>query len=222
MNKFKVGDPVKIRKGITNEDMGTNYPRLDLDKVYHISAVEGTWYHLKETHPGYCFCTDWLEPAPVTPPVDEPKEKAKAKYKVGEKGLGIDRVLFNKPATIVFWADGTKTVVKCRKGDKWDAEKGLAMACAKKLLGNENGYHKEIAKYAKTANKDESVLMDTEKLRNFVLKTCLSFVGCTDCPCHISNGGRCFIIATADREQLSMMYRQFLYSGKLRKEENNA
>ena len=126
MNKFKVGDPVKIRKGITNEDMGTNYPCLDLDKVYHISAVEGTGYHyhLKETHPGYCFCTDWLEPA-----------------------HGIERVLFNKPATIVFWADGTKTVVKCRKGDKWDAEKGLAMACAKKLLGNDDGYHQTLAKH---------------------------------------------------------------------------
>ena len=59
----------------------------------------------------------------------------------------IKDVKFSGPATIVFWTDGTKTVVKCRKGDKFDPEKGIAMACAKKLLGNEDGYHKEIAKY---------------------------------------------------------------------------
>lgn len=69
------------------------------------------------------------------------------KLEVRVKPLGIERVLFNEPATIVFWTDGTKTVVKCRKGDKWDAEKGLAMACAKKLLGNDDGYHKALAKH---------------------------------------------------------------------------
>ena len=31
--------------------------------------------------------------------------------------LEIKRVVFNDPATIVFWKDGTKTVVKCSKGD---------------------------------------------------------------------------------------------------------
>lgn len=31
----------------------------------------------------------------------------------------IKNVIFNDPATIVFWKDGTKTVVKCQK-DKGD------------------------------------------------------------------------------------------------------
>lgn len=49
--------------------------------------------------------------------------------------LEIKKVIFNNPATIVFWADGTKTVVKAKNED-FDPEKGLAMAIAKKALGN--------------------------------------------------------------------------------------
>lgn len=59
----------------------------------------------------------------------------------------IKKVIFNEPATIVFWGDGTKTVVKCSKDDEFDPEKGLAMAIAKKFFGNENGYSKNIKKW---------------------------------------------------------------------------
>lgn len=56
------------------------------------------------------------------------------------KSLTITNVIFNPPATIVFWSDKTKTVVKCDYSmEPYDPEKGLAMAFAKKLLG-ENKY----------------------------------------------------------------------------------
>lgn len=51
----------------------------------------------------------------------------------------IDKVIFNNPATIVFWSDGTKTVVKA-DGEDFDPEKGLAMAIAKKFYGNTGRY----------------------------------------------------------------------------------
>ena len=50
--------------------------------------------------------------------------------------LKIKKVIFNIPATIVFWSDGTKTVVKAGPNDAFDPEKGLAMAISKKMLGN--------------------------------------------------------------------------------------
>ena len=53
----------------------------------------------------------------------------------------IKKVIFNEPATIVFWADGTKTVVKCGEDDIWDPEKGLAMAVTKKFFANEGFYY---------------------------------------------------------------------------------
>lgn len=59
----------------------------------------------------------------------------------------IIKVIFNDPATIVFWIDGTKTVVKAQEGDKFDPEKGLAMAISKKALGNEGSYYNEISKW---------------------------------------------------------------------------
>lgn len=58
----------------------------------------------------------------------------------------IKRVLFNNPATIVFWADGDKTVVKAQNGEPYDPEKGLAMAISKKALGNDRGYYEEFYK----------------------------------------------------------------------------
>lgn len=48
----------------------------------------------------------------------------------------IKKVIYNNPATIIFWADGTKTVVQCQPEDEYDPEKGLALAIAKKALGN--------------------------------------------------------------------------------------
>lgn len=47
----------------------------------------------------------------------------------------IKDVIFNDPATIVLWADGTKTVVKCNGEQVFDPEKGLAMAIVKKYMG---------------------------------------------------------------------------------------
>lgn len=55
------------------------------------------------------------------------------------KPLAFRRVIFNRPATIVFWSDGTKTVVKCAEFDDWNPEKGLAMAVMKKFLPTLHG-----------------------------------------------------------------------------------
>lgn len=59
----------------------------------------------------------------------------------------IDKVIFNDPATIVFWKDGSKTVTKCGELDIYDPEKGLAMCFAKKLLGNEGNYYNVFTKW---------------------------------------------------------------------------
>jgi hypothetical protein len=65
----------------------------------------------------------------------------------------IKDVIFNDPATIILWFDGSKTVVKCQKGETFDPEKGLAMAISKKVLGNDYGYYETFAKYIGRYNK---------------------------------------------------------------------
>ena len=44
--------------------------------------------------------------------------------------------IFNPPATICYWTDGTKTVVKCQEEDTYSPEAGLALCYMKKVLGN--------------------------------------------------------------------------------------
>lgn len=46
----------------------------------------------------------------------------------------------------MFWRDGTKTVVKC-VDEPFDPEKGLAMAYAKKCLGNTGNYYNVFKKW---------------------------------------------------------------------------
>lgn len=63
-----------------------------------------------------------------------------ARLRMSNPKTAIEKVIFNDPATIVMWADHTKTVVKCQDGDVFDPEKGLAMAIAKKFFGNKGNY----------------------------------------------------------------------------------
>lgn len=65
---------------------------------------------------------------------------------INSSRMEIKNVIFNDPATIVFWSDGSKTVVKSHLDD-YDPEKGLAMAIAKKALGNEGNYYNVFKKW---------------------------------------------------------------------------
>ena len=58
-------------------------------------------------------------------------------------------VIFNPPATIVLWGDGTKTVVKAQNGEPFDPEKGLAMAIVKKTYDNTGRYYEVIEKFTR-------------------------------------------------------------------------
>lgn len=81
---------------------------------------------------------------------------------------GIEKVIFQNPATIVYWSDGTKTVVNCmdnvetkkkivngkevnvrkpRWCDNYSKETGLAMAIAKKWAGNQGAYNDIFRKF---------------------------------------------------------------------------
>lgn len=64
----------------------------------------------------------------------------------------IDRVIFHDPATIVYWSDGTKTVVKCQPGDTFSTETGLMAAMLKRFLGNDNTYNKVINRWLDSAS----------------------------------------------------------------------
>jgi hypothetical protein len=203
--KFKIGDKVYVRRDVYT---GVSPEFLDYDRVYTIIEKRGSTLVLDGGLEGFGFVEEWL----LLP------AKCEVKVKEGR----IKDVKFSGPATIVFWTDGTKTVVKCGKGDKFDPEKGIAMACAKKLLGNEDGYHKDLEKYL-TKNKTTNggiESMKTEEIRSAVRAGCRLFPSIIDdctsrCPCRYSNGGdgTCCTIALGSRDQLIKMLKSFEKAG---------
>lgn len=78
-------------------------------------------------------------------------------------------VIFNPPATIVLWSDGSKTVVKCGKNEKFDPEKGLAMCIAKKVLGNKGNYYELFKEWLP---KRETVDLHKDNTITFVTTPC--------------------------------------------------
>ena len=80
------------------------------------------------------------------PTTDKKNETKKSVYSFETKQstnrrVKIRDVIFSDPATVVFWDDNTKTVVKTRGEEKYDKEKGLAMAIIKKITGNTGSYY---------------------------------------------------------------------------------
>lgn len=76
----------------------------------------------------------------------------------------LKKVIYNDPATIAFWSDGTKTIVKAQPGDIFDPEKGLAMAIAKKACGNKGNYYNGFKKWLpKEPVGNEEIIYKPEK-----------------------------------------------------------
>ena len=71
------------------------------------------------------------------------------------------RIVRNGIALIVFWDDGTKTVVKCHDED-FDPEKGLAMALARKVWGR-CGTVNLLKTIEEQEGKEKKALQNTDK-----------------------------------------------------------
>ena len=78
----------------------------------------------------------------------------------------VKEVIFAPPATIVYWTDGSRTVVKCDENDIFNEEIGFALCYIKKILGNRGYYNTYIAKSIKNAKRyyKEPPLLSPEEL----------------------------------------------------------
>jgi len=56
----------------------------------------------------------------------------------------FDKVIYNPPATIVYWNDGTKTIVRCGPNDKFNEESGFAAALLRKVYGDRQKFQKML------------------------------------------------------------------------------
>ena len=94
----------------------------------------------------------------------------KVAYNSMWKRTKIKNVIFNDPATIVFWSDGTKTVVKCGENDIYDPEKGLAMAVSKKCLGTNKSHSNYMDEFKKWLPKEEELSNTIEDVVDSIKK----------------------------------------------------
>lgn len=78
-----------------------------------------------------------------------------ATYDVWENKLPKlpERYIINQNATILFWGDGTKTIVKKSKDDKYDKEKAFLIAYFHKHCGTSRNQANKYLKELKEENK---------------------------------------------------------------------
>lgn len=60
----------------------------------------------------------------------------------------VKKIIFNNPATIVFWLDGTKTVCKAMEGQEFSEYYGFLACLAKKMFGSNSAINRLIEKKA--------------------------------------------------------------------------
>ena len=161
--KFQVGDVVRVLDG-------KNIPDYTGGWVFDMKKHVGKCYKVTEVLPdrkgvgrnGYILNTTdfvqyvWDERGLELVETSEARLQRILSYTFNIKGgsvIGIKDVIFNNPATIILWEDGTKTVVKCGKNDTYDPEKGMAMAICKKLMGNKGSYNNVFKKWLKEVGK---------------------------------------------------------------------
>ena len=96
------------------------------------------------------------------------------RYTAPNKPVRLDHVVYNDPATIACWSDGTKTIVKCGTKDTYDPEKGLLLCIAKKVSDNGKDWYKKLqSKLPLAATKSKKEVTDGEMhkvLSKFYLK----------------------------------------------------
>lgn len=195
MNKYKIGDRVRVINGIgklqdaTRGRVGTVAVVREIDGVQYCWVLIDGFDNPHEADPTIAFHYNQL--APWLNDSKDAKELAMSRYLRYKNNRyknevakycshdvitteavfnatrtvqtvipKIKDVIYNRPATIVFWEDGTKTVVKC-KNEKFDPEKGLAMAFSKKILGNKGNYYNVFKKW-----------LPEEKPRNATIPIC--------------------------------------------------
>ena len=59
--------------------------------------------------------------------------------------LKIKKVIHNDPATIVYFSDGSKSVVKVHKEDEYNKDIGVLLCIAKRQLGKD--FHRSLKEF---------------------------------------------------------------------------
>ena len=97
----------------------------------------------------------WFKKENVTPSLFAALAKAFLNFTFGapRASLGVKQVIFSGPKTIVFWLDGTKTIVSCGEGDHNEPYAGFCAAITKRVFGSTSQAKKVLARTRKETSK---------------------------------------------------------------------
>lgn len=157
-----IGTIVSIRR---SDEYGGKYAgKLGIVKKLADNRVGVEFSDLKNPASGYGLF--WLKKENVKPSFfDTPKHndaiipaalaKAFINFTFGapRASLGVKQVIFSGPKTIVFWLDGTKTIVSCGEGDDNDPYAGFCAAVTKRVFGSTSQAKKVLARTRKETSK---------------------------------------------------------------------
>lgn len=145
--KFRVGERVRVRKNLIracymHEDSqyisAMNRYAGSIVTIYGCTSCrkDGEATYRVEENP---FVWDEY----LLEPLNESLDESQGKWRM----YSIKKVIYNNPATIILWEDGTKTVVKVQDGDVYSKELGFAMCVSKKFFGNQSNFNNVFKKY---------------------------------------------------------------------------
>lgn len=125
---------------------------MNLDNDFYFTGGRGNKPRIYVSTNSLAEPPNWIRAERVKSPIIYTGENFTAEirlsYPINYSGyFQIKKVIFNNPATIVFWTDGTKTVVKCAEGDTFSKETGLALAFMKKAHNNKGNYNDVLKKW---------------------------------------------------------------------------
>lgn len=157
-----IGTIVSIRR---SDEYGGKYAgKLGIVKKLAYNRVGVEFSDLKNPASGYRLF--WFKKENVKPSFfDTPKHndaimpaalaKAFLDFTFGapRASLGVKQVIFSGPKTIVFWLDGTKTIVSCGEGDNNDPYAGFCAAVTKRVFGSTSQAKKVLARTRKETSK---------------------------------------------------------------------
>ena len=138
-----------------NSELCTLIGNIEFYDVSYVIEVEKLTRDHESMKNINCLCTTAIARRPMV---------RYDKYNIGmvDKGtrnlraiseLAVKKIISNGPATIVFWNDGTKTIVKRDNYDEDDLYDAVANALAKKIFGSTSKFHKTIDKKSGTNEK---------------------------------------------------------------------
>lgn len=84
-------------------------------------------------------------------------DSASKAYESIVRALAIDHIFYDDIATVVFWKDGTKTIVKCPEGTPYDEYTAFCAAVAKKFYGTNSAIKRVIKKKARYSKKRQLI-----------------------------------------------------------------